>query len=101
MCFECDSAKKRVILVKEVDMKETIEAIYENGVLRLLKKLSVPEGRRIRVTLESLKSDDVSGSGTDDEPRYDFSDLAGCLRANPHFSGDPVTVQRELRDEWS
>jgi hypothetical protein len=28
--------------------------------------------------------------------RYDFSDLAGQLK----WHGDPVKVQREIRDEW-
>ena len=26
--------------------------------------------------------------------------LAGCLADSPTFSRDPLTVQRELRDEW-
>ena len=34
-------------------MKQRLDAIYEDGLLRPLKKLSFPEGRRVRVTLES------------------------------------------------
>lgn len=81
-------------------MKETIEAIYENGVLRPLRKLAVLEGQRIRLTVETA---DVEPAGTDGtgSASYDFSDLAGCLSSNPRFAVDPVAVQRELRDEWS
>jgi predicted DNA-binding antitoxin AbrB/MazE fold protein len=78
-------------------MKETIEAIYEKGVLRLLKKLSIPEGRRIRVTLESLKDED---SSADEGTTYDFSDLAGSLKDSPRFGGDPLAFQKAMRDEW-
>jgi predicted DNA-binding antitoxin AbrB/MazE fold protein len=82
---------------KEVDMKETIEAIYEKGVLRLLKKLSIPEGRRIKVTLESQKEEDAPADGSNG---YDFSDLAGSLKDSPRFSGDPLAIQKAMRDEW-
>lgn len=78
-------------------MKETIEAIYENGVLRLLKKLSVPEGRRIRITLESLTEDGANDSPPSGEARYDFSDLMGRLS----WKGNALKEQRRLRNDWS
>jgi predicted DNA-binding antitoxin AbrB/MazE fold protein len=78
-------------------MKETIEAIYEKGVLRLLKKLSIPEGRRIRVTLEPQKGEDAVDSKADQGARYDFSDLIGKLT----WKGDALNEQRRIRDEWS
>ena len=53
-------------------MKETIDAIYENGVLRPLAKLSMHEGQRVRLLLESKPSEDVST-----DMSYDFSDLVG------------------------
>ena len=34
-------------------MKETIDAIYENGVLRPLRKLRILDGKRIRITVET------------------------------------------------
>ncbi len=34
-------------------MKETVDAIYENGVLRPLRKLRILDGERIRVTVET------------------------------------------------
>ena len=27
-------------------------------------------------------------------------ELAGKLKASPHFKGDPLMIQKELRDEW-
>jgi predicted DNA-binding antitoxin AbrB/MazE fold protein len=34
-------------------MKETIDVIFENGLLRPLRKLSFVEGRKIRITLDA------------------------------------------------
>lgn len=81
-------------------MKETIEAIYENGVLRPLRKLDVLEGQRIRVTVETSDEERVETDGSV-HSCSDLSDLAGCLISSPRFSADPVAVQREVRDEWS
>jgi predicted DNA-binding antitoxin AbrB/MazE fold protein len=81
-------------------MKETVEAVYENGLLRPLRRLQMLEGQRIRVTLEDGGNhDDASPKGS--KGRYDFSDLAGCLSSSPRFSADPVATQKELRNEWS
>ena len=38
----------------------------------------------------------ASSTSSSRNPRYDFSDLAGCLR----WQGDAVAEQRRLRDEW-
>jgi len=32
--------------------------------------------------------------------QVDWGEMAGCLSDSPIFSRDPLTVQRELRDEW-
>ena len=77
-------------------MKESFEAIYENGVLRPLSKLSVPEGQKIRLTLEAEKSR-TSPSPGDGEARYDFSDLVGKLS----WRRDAVEEQRRIRNEWA
>lgn len=79
-------------------MKETLEAIYENGVLRLFKRLALPEGKRIVVTLESTPGGPRDRSENEE---YDFSGLAGSLKKSPRFGGDPVETQKKLRDEWS
>ena len=81
-------------------MRETIDAIYENGVLRPLHKLSMLEGQRIRIVVENDTTADQAGVA-DEEDRYDLSELAGCLSSSPRFSADPVAAQKELRDEWS
>jgi predicted DNA-binding antitoxin AbrB/MazE fold protein len=82
-------------------MKETLEAIYENGLLRPLKKLSFPEGRRVRVTLESEPEDETPELLAEEEKQQDFADLAGSLKDSPRFGGDPLAIQKRLRDEWS
>ena len=75
-------------------MKETLDAIYENGLLRPLRKLdAVEEGQRLRLTLEIAEEDEGK--------RHRLSDLAGCLSTSARFSQDPVEAQRKLRDEWS
>ena len=82
-------------------MKETLDAIYENGVLRPLSKLSFPNGRRLRITLET-ESDDTGDATADlENTSLDVAHLAGSLKDSPRFSSDPVTIQRKLRDEWS
>lgn len=73
-------------------MKETIDAIYENGLLRPLRKLSMTEGQRVRLSLESKSGDEASAKAV-----YDFSDLIGKLSWN----GDALAEQKRLRDEWS
>lgn len=35
-------------------MKETIDAIYKDGVLRLARPLDIPDGRRVRVVVETV-----------------------------------------------
>ncbi len=72
-------------------MRQIVEAIYENGLLKPLRKLHLPEGRQVNVILET--EEDFAA----DLPRhYDFSDLAGKLS----WMGDAVKAQRRIRDEW-
>ena len=73
-------------------MRETFEAVYENGVLRPLRKIAVSEGQRISLSMEAVSpANDEPGRG------YDFSDLAGQLT----WRGDPLAEQKRIRDEWS
>ena len=37
-------------------MHKTIDAIYENGVIRPLERLSLPESQKLKVTIESTES---------------------------------------------
>ena len=76
-------------------MKETIEAIYENGLLRPLRKLRIHEGQRILLTVEKDEKQPAVVCEAGKTKRYDFSDLIGKLS----WQGDPVAEQRALRDE--
>ena len=38
-------------------MKQTMEAIYENGMLRPLRKIEATEGQTVRVTVETADDD--------------------------------------------
>ena len=59
-------------------MKDTLYAIFENGLFRPLKKLSIPEGRKIRLTVETQREDEdvpasppeVSAQSVDALPPY-------------------------------
>jgi predicted DNA-binding antitoxin AbrB/MazE fold protein len=84
------------MISREAVMKESIEAIYENGVLRPLEKLSILEGQKIRIIVERDDDQPANVEGTEEVKRYDFSDLVGRLS----WVGDPVAEQRRLRDEW-
>jgi predicted DNA-binding antitoxin AbrB/MazE fold protein len=77
-------------------MKQTTEAIYENGLLRPLRKIEVAEGQMVRVTVETADDEPAGADGGGGQERYDFSDLAGRLK----WEGDPLETQRKLRDEW-
>lgn len=77
-------------------MKQTIEAIYENGILRPLRRIVATEGQTVRVTVETADDEPAQIDGNGGHKRYDFSDLAGRLK----WEGDPVEIQRKLRDEW-
>ncbi len=84
-------------------MKETIEAIYENGMIRPLRKLALSDGLRIRITLDTKEKD------TDRVPEVEtgasisksLDDLAGSLKDSPRFTSDPLLIQKMLRKkEW-
>ncbi|MCK9462261.1 MAG: antitoxin family protein [Proteobacteria bacterium] len=61
-------------------MRETIDAIYENGVLRPLHKLSMTEGQRIRIVLERASKDEPSDA---DESE---SEWLRAVSRNPAFA---------------
>ncbi|MFN0108687.1 MAG: antitoxin AF2212-like protein [Blastocatellia bacterium] len=46
-------------------MSETVEAIYENGVFRLVGEISLPEGIRVRVETPPVAAPPFVGSGKD------------------------------------
>ncbi|MFO8071807.1 MAG: antitoxin family protein [Polyangia bacterium] len=61
-------------------MKETFDAIYENGVLRPLRRLSMSEGRRIRLVIEQDEPDESA------EPEGIDSAWLGAVSRNPAFA---------------
>jgi predicted DNA-binding antitoxin AbrB/MazE fold protein len=82
-------------------MKETVDAIYENGVLRPLKRLSLQNGRKLRITFESPADEAAVEDNDGEDAVLDIVRLAGSLSGSPRFSDDPLTLQKKMRDEWS
>ena len=75
-------------------MKETIDAIYENGVLRPLRKLAMHEGQRIRIIVERGAKD---GSSDADEAEREW---LRAIARNPAFAflNDPEEDVYTLED---
>lgn len=79
----------------------TIEKIYElvktmpeeqaSEVLIFAERLQ----RKVKTELLPIQSD------TPNEARHLLSEYAGILKESPNFNGDPMEIQRRLRDEWS
>jgi len=60
-------------------MTKTIDAIYENGVLRPVEPLqSFAEGRRLRVTIDDQETEAAPGDSLPGD-RHSIFDLAGTL----------------------
>ena len=74
-------------------MKETLDAIYENGLLRPLKKLSFPEGRRVRVTLESEQEDET--------PARSSKEQENNRTAGPEENDDSMPPYMKVREALS
>jgi predicted DNA-binding antitoxin AbrB/MazE fold protein len=82
-------------------MKETIDVVFENGLLRPLRKLSLSEGRKIRVTLDAAIDDQSAEDKQNSISATDLAELAGSLKNSPLFNEDPLVIQKNLRDEWT
>lgn len=76
-------------------MKQTIEAIYEKGLLRPLRKLSFKDGDHVTLSLDEPSSSDPNEENKQ-AVTYDFSDLCGTIS----YTDNTVAAQRNLRDEW-
>ena len=76
-------------------MLSTIEVIVEeNGHVRLLEPLKPKRSIRALLTLlEPLEKPTKTS-------KRSLHDLIGVLKDSTVFSGDPVTLQRRMRDEW-
>lgn len=42
--------------IKRATMRKTIEAVYEKGVIKPVKPLSLPESQKLRVTIDTSES---------------------------------------------
>ena len=72
------------------------------------KKITIPPDRHIK--LDFYLPDNVALGDAEvrmeivsvKPPRkpMDLSKWAGCLANSPVFEGDPVEIQRKMRDEW-
>ncbi|MCK5718896.1 MAG: hypothetical protein KAH84_02980 [Thiomargarita sp.] len=77
-------------------MLQTIEAIVEkNGTVRLLEPIHPKQSIRALLTL--LEPVEEKSTIRANRPLREF---VGILKDSTIFSGDPVALQREMRDEW-
>lgn len=76
-------------------MFSTIEAIIEkDGKVRLLEPLQPTHRMRALVTLlEPVENPTTT-------PKRSLHEFIGVLKDAAVFSGDPITLQRNMRDEW-
>jgi len=79
-----------------ISMLQTVEAIVKkDGTVRLLEPVHPAQSMRAVLTL--LEPVNVLPAQTQ-TPLHTF---AGLLKDSPAFSGDPMKIQRELRNEWN
>jgi hypothetical protein len=73
-------------------MLQTIEVeIDSQGVIHPLQALPQTAERRALLTLVVPEQD----------KHTDWRDFIGVLKDSSCFNGDPVEIQRRMRDEWS
>lgn len=75
---------------------ELMTIIDDRGTLHLPDDCRPAFGRKARVI---VLVEDALASGT--EPRRpSIAQFAGLMKDSPNLCQDPVTIQRELRDDW-
>ncbi len=70
----------------------TAESIYE-----LVKKLPEEEASLVLMFAEFVQQ---HARPDQDAGRSSLLSYFGILKDSPSFNGDPVTIQRQMRDEW-
>ena len=77
----------------------------------LKQTITIPENRKIHIDM-TLPDNFPTGqvevllvfsdkfSPSDESINIEILKLAGSLKNSPHFSGDPLLIQKALRDEW-
>ena len=73
--------------------------IGKDGKVRLREPLTLRGRHRAVVTvLEPLETDEAPTQLTNKV--LDWQRFAGIMKDTPHFNGDPVVLQKAMRDEW-
>jgi predicted DNA-binding antitoxin AbrB/MazE fold protein len=66
-------------------MPMIVDAVYENGVLRSLAGLDLPERQQVRVTVEVAPYMAATPPGSDDDPLADIRIATGLGDSAEHF----------------
>ncbi len=77
----------------------------------LKKTLTIPENHKVHFDLtlpdnfptgqvEVLLVFSTKPTPSNDTANVGILKLAGALKDSPHFSGDPLQIQKALRNEW-
>jgi hypothetical protein len=90
------------------DLPETVPVGKATMVLYLIEEDAPGSGKQTDKvaapfpTMEELKAEAARKTAQRKaEGRSPFESLYGCLKDSPAFSGDPVELVKEWRDEWA
>ncbi|GHT92756.1 hypothetical protein FACS1894140_5240 [Spirochaetia bacterium] len=85
-----------------ITIQQTID-IPADGRIHLDFALPLPKGSaEITLTVKpARKPGKLPGEHRSIFHRKSVMDYYGCLKGSPAFEGDPMDIQRELRDEWN
>lgn len=78
-------------------MYPTIEAIAKGGVIEPLEPVKFDDNEHVYI----LRLSKPLSVPREIQPESDWRKFAGCLKSSPNFNEDPVTLQREIRNEWT
>ncbi|MBF0461089.1 MAG: hypothetical protein HQL87_06815 [Magnetococcales bacterium] len=82
-------------------MIQAIEAVCINGAITPLEPVCFEEAESLVIL--RLSRPPAHPVRQDQPPPVEpagWRRFAGILKASPNFNGDPVAIQREMRDEW-
>ena len=80
-------------------MYQAIEATSKSGVIRPLEPVSFVEDERL-IILRLSKLTEGKQQSTAPIKAADWRQWAGVLKDSPHLNGDPVSIQRTMRNQW-
>ena len=67
---------------------------------KIYEKLKTAPPALAREVLDYLEFLEAKMKAPQDKPAPSWDDFAGTLKDADAFKGDPVEIQRQLRDEW-